>query len=31
VGRYKLRDLTPERIDRFLKAKADAGLSKSYV
>jgi integrase len=31
LGRYKLRDLTPEQVDRLLRAKADAGLSKRYV
>jgi integrase len=31
LGRYKLRDLKPEHVDRFLKAKADAGVAKRYV
>ena len=31
LGHHKLRALAPEHVDRFLKAKADAGLSKSYV
>lgn len=31
LGRYKLRDLNPEHVDRFLKAKADAGVAKRYV
>jgi integrase len=31
LGRHKLRSLTPEPVDAFLKAKADAGLSKRYV
>src|SRR5579875_753798 len=31
LGRHKLRDLKPEHVDRFLKAKADAGVAKRYV
>lgn len=31
LGRYKVRDLKPEHVDRFLKAKADAGVAKRYV
>jgi len=31
LGRHRLRDLTPEHVDRFLRAKADAGLSRSSV
>ncbi len=31
LGRHKLGELTAEHVDRFLKAKADAGTSKSYV
>jgi len=31
LGRHRLRDLTPEHVDRFLRAKADTGLSRSSV
>jgi integrase len=31
LGRVKLRSLTPEHVDAFLKAKADSGLSRRYV
>ena len=31
LGRHRLRDLAPEHVDRFLRAKADAGLSRSSV
>lgn len=31
LGPVPLDKLTPEQVDRFLKAKADAGLSRSYV
>jgi integrase len=31
LGRHRLRDLTPEQVDRFLRATADAGLSRSSV
>jgi len=31
LGRVRLAKLTPEEIDRFLAAKADAGLARTYV
>lgn len=31
LGRHRLRDLTPVHVDRLLRAKADAGLSRSSV
>ncbi len=31
LGRHRLRELTPEQVDRFLRAKADSGLSRSSV
>jgi hypothetical protein len=31
LGRYRLRDLRPEHVDRLLQAKVNAGLSRSTV
>lgn len=31
LGRHRLRDLTPEHVDRFLRAKANTGLARSSV